>query len=313
MNTTNHYIQSVSTKFGEFDANEFVRPEPVLIKAQNVGTYVYEHGLAAGWTDLLNFKYSNPPFPNMKIEFDVPIKLFPESVRSRIHFASTQSCMNVHEAPKDFKVVRASGIDNDKVLPRIEKFKEDLLSKGLERFIILDPVPSDLSSGKSLYTILGLDKNGSVLAGDDGTAYVRIMDNDYLEATKNWHVSNIMDYETIVVLATLNFMNCRNVEIVDNPPSRQVRRRCEQKGEPLPVTYKTLVIRPNLRRRKEIQQTGGFAQERALHIVRGHFKDYTKGRGLGRGGGHGVWWWSPAVRGTSTTRAVVKDYEVEVN
>ncbi len=34
--------------------------------------------------------------------------------------------------------------------------------------------------------------------------------------------------------------------------------------------------------------TGGL--KRALHIMRGHFKDYREGRGL-FGKVHGMWWW----------------------
>jgi hypothetical protein len=48
--------------------------------------------------------------------------------------------------------------------------------------------------------------------------------------------------------------------------------------------------------------------KRALHICRGHFKDYTK-RGL-FGKIHGVFWWSEHLAGALQRGLVKKEYSV---
>ena len=64
---------------------------------------------------------------------------------------------------------------------------------------------------------------------------------------------------------------------------------------------------------KQILRTEGQSQstgiKQGLHICRGHFKDYTRGRGL-FGRFKGLYWWDSQVRGTAEKGIVVKDYRV---
>lgn len=280
------------------NVQDFLKPQPVVIKADNVCQYVLEHGLEQGWDDLLSFKCSRPPFPKLVVQFPAP----------KFH---TKVDVLITEMPKDLKVEAKATNERreaqEKVVGHFKEFQQALVERGLDRFLMFQIDPP-INKG-TITTIVGLDSNGAVLAKDDGTAFVRIL----TPAIAELQAADASDFSLTVGLATLNFLNCKNVETMDNPPSRQVRRHCERTGEPLPVTYKTLIIHPNMRRRREVQESGGFTMERALHIVRGHFKDYRQGRGLGKNGGHGLWWWSPTVRGTSKERAIVKDYQVAVN
>ena len=274
------------------DIQEFIKPEPVVIRADNVSHYALEHGLEQGWDDLLSFKCSRPSFPKMLVQFPAP------------HWNTTVEVL-ITEMPKELKF-EAKDEAKPEVIAHMNGFRDALLSHGLDRFLMFQMNPP-INKGW-ITTILGLNEHGSVLSKEDGTAFVRIITPKIAEKK----AEDASDFAVTVGLATLNFMNCRNVQVIDNPPSRQVKRHCERTGEPLPVTYKTLIIHPNLRRRKVYAQAG-IPADRALHIVRGHFKDYRHGRGLGRNGGHGLWWWSPTVRGTSTERAIVKNYSVDVN
>lgn len=115
----------------------------------------------------------------------------------------------------------------------------------------------------------------------------------------------------MICLNAIQFLNCRNVEIVDNPPSRQQRRQAERQGTKPPVTYKTLVIHAMRRRGATSGDSEGSHAGMPVHTVRGHFKDFRSGPGLGRAHSHGIYWWEPMLRGSAEHGRVVKDYEVE--
>lgn len=85
--------------------------------------------------------------------------------------------------------------------------------------------------------------------------------------------------------------------------------RASKRKQPL-INWKTLRIEPV----KEILKTKGGIDsnglKKALHICRGHFKDYTNGGGL-FGKYTGLYWWEMHTRGDSKQGAVMKDYAVQ--
>jgi hypothetical protein len=64
-----------------------------------------------------------------------------------------------------------------------------------------------------------------------------------------------------------------------------------------------------LRREGQVEHTG---LKKALHIVRGHFKDYTKGSGL-FGKYQGIYWWDAHVAGDLKLGTLAKTYKVDVS
>jgi hypothetical protein len=104
------------------------------------------------------------------------------------------------------------------------------------------------------------------------------------------------------------FMHCKNVTLDSPPVSRQVRRQAERKGVPL-LDYRMLNIEPM----KGVLKTEGRLDDAgpkvALHICRGHFKDFRDGPGL-FGKHKGVYWWEGSVRGSLSKGRVEKDYVV---
>jgi hypothetical protein len=106
----------------------------------------------------------------------------------------------------------------------------------------------------------------------------------------------------------LSFLHCKNVTLTDQKASRGERRRAEKAGTKLPVVYKVLNIRPMqeiLRREGHADKTG---LKLALHICRGHFKDYSKHGLFGKY--KGMFWWESHVRGSVKEGIVDKDYAV---
>lgn len=111
-----------------------------------------------------------------------------------------------------------------------------------------------------------------------------------------------------VVATTFALMNCKNVTMSDNAPSRQQRRQAQRSGRAMPYTIRTLLITPGESRhaRTKSADTG---QPIALHWVRGHFKHYTEENKL-FGKYTGTYWWSPHIAGDKAAGLVVKDYKV---
>jgi hypothetical protein len=109
-------------------------------------------------------------------------------------------------------------------------------------------------------------------------------------------------------LLAISFCHCRNVAIAEcNPPVKLSKRHEKRYGRPL-LRYNVIEIEPV---RKILESEGSLSHtglSRALHICRGHFKQYTA-RGL-FGKLQGTYWWPTHVRGNHRAGIVLTDYDV---
>ena len=113
------------------------------------------------------------------------------------------------------------------------------------------------------------------------------------------------------VLLALSFMHCKNTVLTEhNPPVKVQRKRAKNNRPPLTKYYTLDIERP-----KTILKTEGKIDEvglqRALHICRGHFKDYSNGKGL-FGKYKGLYWWDSTVRGNPDAGRIKKDYAIKI-
>lgn len=112
-----------------------------------------------------------------------------------------------------------------------------------------------------------------------------------------------------VPFLTLSFLHCKNIQCVEvRPPEKLNKARVRRGKQPL-VSHYTLEITPM----REILRVEGQSQslglQRALHLCRGHFADYTHGKGL-FGKYHGQFWIPQHQRGSAKQGIVNKDYAV---
>lgn len=108
----------------------------------------------------------------------------------------------------------------------------------------------------------------------------------------------------------LSFMHCKNVILCTNEPSTKLQKARERRGKLPFFTFKTLEIKPIVKILKEEGESETKGLKHALHICRGHFKDFSQGPGLGRTHAHGLYWWDSQIRGSREVGAVIKDYKV---
>lgn len=109
-------------------------------------------------------------------------------------------------------------------------------------------------------------------------------------------------------LLALSFLHCKNVRLIDGPfPAKLAKAYQHRHSRPM-VHYKTLEITPMKEVLRHEGQSETLGLKKALHICRGHFKDYTEKPLFGRH--HGLYWWDNHVRGTAEQGIVIKDYSV---
>lgn len=109
------------------------------------------------------------------------------------------------------------------------------------------------------------------------------------------------------LLAT-SFLHCKNVSLRPVAFNEKQQRSQQKRGRPR-FSYHVLEVGPMVR---TLETEGGLGTEtlkRALHICRGHFKDYRDGGGL-FGRHRGLYWWDQSLRGDPDSGVVEKTYRV---
>jgi len=139
--------------------------------------------------------------------------------------------------------------------------------------------------------------------------------DDYAEeATKKLkNEMNIIRLFLIIppVLA-ISFLHCKNVELVEqthlfHKDSRESASRLKKKSKLAKVRYHMLTVDPVkkvLSGEGKIQDVG---MQKALHICRGHFKDYREHGLFGKY--KGIYWWDQSLRGSKERGVMIKDYK----
>jgi hypothetical protein len=157
-----------------------------------------------------------------------------------------------------------------------------------------------------------VSESGSIVSGDDGRFVVfGGPDQSALNErgmTGEDFVNAVVGIVYPAVLAT-SIMHCKNVAArrVSVPPKLAAANA--KRGRPR-YSYSVLDIGPL---KRVLSEDGGMSRgnsfEKALHVCRGHFKDYRDGGGL-FGRHRGIFWWEQAMRGNIAVGIRDKDYKV---
>ncbi len=142
------------------------------------------------------------------------------------------------------------------------------------------------------------------LGMDIGKTFIECGGNDNEDFDKDWTIGLAW-----FPMSAIALMNVKNISLVDRPVSRQVRRKHERKGIPLPQ-YKILELtplKPKTKNKSDVIEKG--EPLRALHIARGHFRTYTDAAPL-FGRITGTFWIPAHMRGNKDNGEVIKDYQL---
>jgi hypothetical protein len=168
--------------------------------------------------------------------------------------------------------------------------------------IVRNPA-GDLTAPVSSFVAVGED--GLISSGDRAWRHVY---NFGPRVPKGKERELVIGWSTLYLssLLAISFMNCKNTVRVERS-QRPPRIKGHNSRAPA-VKFYTLEIEPM----KRVLESEGDVEHNgisnALHICRGHFKDYRE-RGL-FGRQRGLYWWNAQVRGSAERGIVVKDYSV---
>jgi|SRR5882672_1705106 len=281
--------------------------ESVLVKIQNVRDYYMEHWKEHAWNEMRSFTCAKLPFSKILFSYDHDF-IHPETRKVTVRHVN----VGVARCSLENFLLQAN---SDTV--NLGETIHDLHTLDPDSVIEARMAVDGISLPGRWHVFI--DKMGKVLTDEErhlGWIWTRDpADTKFLEEKSQWaeEFESAVGRHGAIALAALQFMNCKNVEVLDNPPSRQQRRAAQRERKPVPVTYKTLLIHPLGKPRRIVRDADGQVLHGvSLHICRGHFKDFREGPGLGKTHVHGVWWWAPMVRGSSDRGTVVKDYAIEV-
>ena len=150
---------------------------------------------------------------------------------------------------------------------------------------------------------IALDQEGAII----GTPWAQTFSDDA-------QADGVRLYQSLLhpTLLAISFLHCRNVSVVDNTvPAALAKKYAARHGGVQPVKYRTLVIEPlkQILRHEGHSDKTGIAH--AMHICRGHFRDYREGKGL-FGKYHALVWTPSIVRGTKGKAEDVPAREIRV-
>lgn len=110
----------------------------------------------------------------------------------------------------------------------------------------------------------------------------------------------------------ISIMHCKNVTAQRVERSQRFADIRKKKGKPI-YTYGVLNISPVRKLAQSVGASGdGPGVMKAMHLCRGHFKDYRDGAGL-FGRTKGMFWWDSTLRGSIDAGVRVKDYRVKAS
>lgn len=301
----------------------------VLVKADNVWDYAVRNWTKeSGGVDVMDFPCIRPPFKTVFVEFfvgatwarsaGVALELVKDPVElEHLQHTLDQGAIERKGVNLEFPTEATMAIS---CVAFIEKTSEYTHIPWSKKTIFNEEKYLNLLPGSTVHWFIDpmgrcVPFKGSL---DDGPSHyvIKLGDPEYFmkDGVFQQEQFDAMKEKTInfiyVALQTVTFMNCSNVVVRDNLPTRQQKRLAERSGLPPAHPYKTLLIYPI--RKVKGEYRGGTHEPPALHLVRGHFRDYREGKGLGRWHTHGIWWWESQLRGSYNRGTVDKDYDVRV-
>ena len=146
-----------------------------------------------------------------------------------------------------------------------------------------------------------IDAEGRMLEAPWMQSYAELADKALMKSLMTWLHPTLL---------SVCFLHCKNVKVEDQEVPKPLAKKYHQKTGQWPTKYRTLVIEPL---KQILRHEGGSDRHglaRAMHICRGHFADYTEGRGL-FGKYHGKYWIPATVRGTKG-KAAPREIEVKI-
>ena len=270
----------------------------VVVKYDDINQMYAEHEQVY-WDVRYHFPCVSPPFNKMFLESKIPKKYLTDAgyiemdLGERVGiFLDVEEGNNVYMFPKS------------KWIYHLMLFIET--QGGIKPVVIL---------------ILGVTEDGKIEVNENEMVnkFAVCMDENWIPFEFEYNKENAEILQALEtshlypMLLALSFMHCKNKNVTlteHNPPEKVQRKRIKNNKPPL-TKYYTLEIEPMKKSLKSEGRIDEVGLQRAMHICRGHFKDYSNGKGL-FGKHKGLYWWDSTVRGTPEAGRIEKDYAIKI-
>lgn len=215
--------------------------------------------------------------------------------------------------------IEHSNTDEDEVPCRIGVHAYEIPSKREKFFEMRFEVYSKFADEDCLSILpcgyaINVGEDGTVELGMDMLPRIGVYLNPSMPEDAHFPASDKQLMESmsqaVVAMFSISFMNCKNIVVkVDRDSSPKLDKKRERVGKPPLVRMHTLMIDGIKRLFSELTGSQRFTHA-AYHLCRGHFKDFSHGRGL-FGKYTGRYWWASQARGSKEFGEVKKDYLVK--
>lgn len=282
-------------------------PRAQIFVIDNVAKYYYETQ-CKNWDLHHDFPNLAPPFDVFWLEYNPPTRILeredptpfittgPTVMRDARGLMGRVGClaMGREMRPDDWKI-QVQG----------EPKKEDYRFQLMTFMFTEGPDQREIVAGAGI-NLFQLDSEGQVNAMTPCWYAGSKLD---INGTHTWYSGTQL--MSIPMYLALCFLHCKNVKIARFTPPPPLSKKWQRRtGRPL-VRYNILEITPMKKILENEGQASSTGLEKALHICRGHFKDYRAGGGLGRYHAKGLWWWDSHLRGNLKEGIVDKEYDVK--
>jgi hypothetical protein len=293
-------VEADPKRLGEYQKRilEYAK-QATVIKVDNVARYFFEVSPQHEWDLQTDFPNLAPPFEVIWMEYKAPIQMnvngLIQSIPHEVRTGNIGALLVSEKVPDEVKeTTRTNAFWKMSII----QFSE---LPALRRGITLSPFINFLGityEGQLAY----LEDKPFHMVGFDKT---RIAEFEKMGITPD-HAQRSLT-AVYPMLLGLSFLHCKNVDLTQSGTVKRQRKK-RQEGEPKVKIY-TLQIEPI---RKILEDAGSKKTgiKQALHICRGHFKDFSKGKGL-FGKYQGMYWWEAQVRGNAALGFIAKDYQID--
>jgi hypothetical protein len=284
--------------------------ETVIVKVDNVSEYYFSSPKET-WTDK-DFINIAPPFASTWFEWTRPEM---GNINGKQVRMSERPCrLGVHVLAFDDSL----GLDN--VLDKLRKKGTEYSHK--PKWILMCRGFCSYGgdrTGEVIALALAVNADGTELLTTNGYSFAILASDNFEQAIELGYAGSGMDrqqrinclastYLDIPMLATV-FMHCSNTELIKSPPvPPELQKARERRGKPPLFRYYTIKVEHIKKVIASSNKGSNELSPAALHIARGHFKDF---REHGLFGKHrGIYWWDMQTRGSAEVGVIKKDYDV---
>jgi hypothetical protein len=171
-----------------------------------------------------------------------------------------------------------------------------------ELFIDYGMSKHDRCTGPHGSVFMCVDAQGHLIERPWMQGFARASDAEFMRSLMTWF------YPTLLAVS---FLHCKNVTVNHETVSKPLAKKWHTRTGHWPARYQTLVIEPLKQILRHEGKSDQHGVAKAMHICRGHFRDYREGRGLF--GRYKQLVWTPmTVRGTKGKSAPPREVEVRL-